>query len=374
MKEIPYFRYNYLYSEFKNELDRTFSETLGKGAILGQQELKDFERTVADFLGVKYAIGVGNGTSSLLLMTRVLGVQKGDEVIIPSHTFVATAAAVAWWGATPVLVDCGNDHLLDVDKVEAAITPKTKAIIIAQLNGRTGEMDRLQAIADKHHLVVLEDAAQAFGSKFLNRCAGTWGIMGSFSFHPAKTLGAFGDGGMIVTQDEQLAHKLFCLRDHGRDPQTNEVVAWGINSRLDNVQAAMLLVKFSHYSKTIQRRRTIMQRYCDRLAGVSEITMPPAPNTNDGRHYDIAQNCEIEAEKRDELRNFLKENGIGTLLPWGGRALHQIPALQSSMHFDRHALARTELLFKRCLMLPLNTSVTDDEVDYVCDTILKFYR
>lgn len=339
-----------------------------------QQELKDFEQTIAEFTGAKYAIGVGNGTDSLILMMKACGITSGDEVIMASHTFIATATAAGWLGAIPVLVDCGNDHLMDVSKVEAAITSKTKAIMPTQLNGRTCEMDKLQKIADKYGLVILEDAAQALGSKYLNRCAGTWGKAGSISLYPAKVLGCFGDGGIILTDDDQLAHDLLCMRDHGRDPESNQVCMWGINTRLDNMQAAVLLAKFKYYEKTMQRRREIAQRYCDQLSKIAEITLPPAPNDSDKRHFDIYQNFEIEAENRDALRNYLKEQDIGTLIQWGGRALHQITELKDSMRFDVNCLQRTELLFNRCFMLPINTSVTNDEVDYICDKIEKFYK
>lgn len=371
---IPYFRYNFLYNEFKADVDNAIQNVLNKGAFIMQQELKDFEHAMENFTGAKHVIGVGNGTDSLILMMKACGIGKGDEVIMASHTFIATATAAGWLGAIPVLVDCGDDHLMDVSKVEAAITSKTKAIMPTQLNGRTCEMDKLQEIADKHGLIILEDAAQALGSKYLNRCAGTWGKAGSISLYPAKVLGCFGDGGIVLTDDDQIAHDVFCMRDHGRDPETNQVCMWGINTRLDNLQAAVLLAKFKYYEKTMLRRREIVQRYCDQLSKIAEITLPPAPNDKDTRHYDICQNFEIEAENRDALREYLKENGIGTIIQWGGRALHQITELKDSMRFDVNDLQRTELLFKRCFMLPLNMSVTNDEIDYICEKIEKFYK
>ena len=348
MIHVPYFRYDFLYKEFKSDIDEALRNVLDKGAFILQQELKDFEKAIADFTGAKHVIGVGNGTDSLILMMKACGIQPGDEVIMSSHTFIATATAAGWLGAV--------------------------VIMPTQLNGRTCEMDKLQEIADKHGLIILEDAAQALGSKYLDRCAGTWGKAGSISLYPAKVLGCFGDGGMVLTDDDKIAHGIFCMRDHGRDPKTNQVCMWGINTRLDNLQAAVLLAKFKHYHKTVQRRREIAQRYYDRLSKIQEITLPPAPNDADTRHYDVYQNFEIEAENRDDLRNYLEANGIGTLIQWGGRALHQITELKDSMHFDVNSLRRTELLFKRCLMLPLNTSVSDDEVDYICEKIEAFYK
>ena len=374
MIRIPYFRYDFLYKEFQTDVDKALRDALNKGAFILQQELRDFEKAIADFTGAKHVIGVGNGTDSLILMMKACGIQPGDEVIMSSHTFIATATAAGWLGAIPVLVDCGDDHLMDVNKVEAAITSKTKVIMPTQLNGRTCEMDKLQEIADKHGLIILEDAAQALGSKYLDRCAGTWGKAGSISLYPAKVLGCFGDGGIVLTNDDKIAHDIFCMRDHGRDPKTNQVCMWGINTRLDNLQAAVLLAKFKYYRETMQRRRKIAQRYCERLSKIPEITLPPAPNDADTRHYDVYQNFEIEAENRDDLRNYLEANGIGTLIQWGGRVLHQITELKDSMRFDVDNLQRTELLFKRCLMLPMNTSVSDNEVDYICEKIEAFYK
>ena len=373
-REIAYFKYDFLYEEFKADVSEAIRSVLRRGAFILQQELKDFEKTIADFTGAKYAIGVGNGTDSLILMMKACGIQPGDEVIMSSHTFIATATAAGWLGAVPVLVDCGEDRLMDVGKVEATITSKTKVIMPTQLNGRICEMDKLQAIANKYGLIVLEDAAQALGARYLDRYAGTWGKAGSISLYPAKVLGCFGDGGLVLTDDDKIAHDIFCMRDHGRDPETNQVCMWGINTRLDNLQAAVLSAKFKYYRKTVQRRREIAQRYCDRLSKIPEIILPPAPNDGNIKRYDVFQNFEIEAENRDALRDYLKENGIGTIIQWGGRALHQITELKDGMRFDVNNLQRTEVLFKRCLMLPLNTSVSNDEVDYICEKIETFYK
>jgi dTDP-4-amino-4,6-dideoxygalactose transaminase len=214
---------------------------------------------------------------------------------------------------------------------------------------------------------VLEDAAQALGSKFRGRFAGTFGVAAGFSFYPAKILGCFGDGGAVVTDDDAVAERVHLLRDHGRDAATGEVLGWGLNSRLDNLQAAVLDHQLRDYGRIVERRQAVAARYQARLGDLSELLLPPAPDA-DPDHFDVYQNYEIEAERRDELRAHLKAAGVGTLVQWGGKAVHQWQALGY-----RVSLPRTELLFRRCLMLPMNLTLTDDDVDYVADAIREFY-
>jgi dTDP-4-amino-4,6-dideoxygalactose transaminase len=227
-------------------------------------------------------------------------------------------------------------------------------------------MDRLQAIADRHGLLIVEDAAQALGSKFKGRCAGTFGIAAAISFYPAKVLGCFGDGGAVVANDTAVAEKLSLLRDHGR-AANGDIVCWGLNSRLDNLHAAILDFQLARYSQVMGRRRAIAALYTAALRGVPEVVLPPAPDS-DPDHFDIYQNYEIEAEIRDGLKQFLKENGIGTLIQWGGHAVHQLRQLGFTQ-----SLPYTEHLFTRLLMLPMNMSLTDDDVSYIAETIRRFY-
>ena len=256
---------------------------------------------------------------------------------------------------------------MDPGAIETAITPKTKAICPTQLNGRTSNMNQIQAIARKHGFLVFEDAAQALGSKFKGRCAGTFGVASCISFYPAKILGCLGDGGAVLTNDDEVYVKLMLLRDHGRNHE-GEVVMWGFNSRLDNLQAAYLDFQFKNYQRVVDRRRGIAGLYQNRLRNMPELVLPPAPGSEPD-HYDVFQNYEIEAERRDELKAFLKEKGIGTLIQWGGKPLHQFRNLGFTQ-----SLPKTDRLFTRCLMLPMNMSLADEDVDYVCDQITEFYR
>jgi dTDP-4-amino-4,6-dideoxygalactose transaminase len=367
VRAVPFFNYQGAFTSQEEAFLSVVRDVVRRGAFIQQRDLAEFEEHLADYLGVKYALGVGNCTDGLLMAFRAAEVRPGDEVIFPSHTMVASAAAAAQVGAVPVPIECGQDHLMDPAAVEAAVTPRTRALLPVHLNGRTCDMDALLAIADRHGLVIVEDAAQALGSMFKGRYAGTFGLAGAFSFYPAKILGCFGDGGAVVTNDEQVARKVRLLRDHGRN-ERGEVEIWGLNSRLDNLQAAILDFQFRDYATVIQRRRELARLYDRHLRDLNVLRLPPPPDA-DPDHFDVFQNYEIEADRRDELREFLKQAGIGTLVPWGGKAVHQFAALGLAGQ-----LPVTEALFTQVLMLPLNMIVTDDDAEYVSQKIREFYE
>lgn len=366
-RTIPFFRYTHLFEQQRDELLAAVTDVMERGAFILQRDLEEFEARLAAYVGATDAIGVANGTDALIIALRACGVQPGDEVILPSHTYVASAAAVHFAGATPVLVDCRDDHLVDPAAAAAAVTSRTTAIMPVQLNGRTCDMDALQAVADRHALQIVEDAAQGLGSRFRGRFAGTFGVAAGFSFYPAKVLGCFGDGGGVTTMDPPIAAKVRLLRDHGRNEQ-GEVVTWGLNSRLDTLQAAVLNVKLTSFDGEIARRRQIAARYDERLRELDDMLLPPSPDA-DSDHFDVYQNYEIEAGERDSLRSHLEEHGVRTIIQWAGKAVHQFEGLTVQVR----DVPRTELLFQRSFMLPMNTSLTDDEVDYICDVIGQFY-
>jgi dTDP-4-amino-4,6-dideoxygalactose transaminase len=320
------------------------------------------------FLDVKHVFGVADGTNALILGLRAAGIDQGDEVILCSHTYIATAAAVHYAGANPVLVECGPDHMINPFAVENAITDKTRVIMPTQLNGRTCDMDALQDIADQHGLIIIEDAAQALGSRFKEKFAGTFGLAGTFSFYPAKLLGCFGDGGAVITNDDKMAHKLYLLRDHGRDEQ-GEVVTWGTNCRLDNIQAAVLDWKLKTFENEVARRREIASMYQQALGDIDDLVLPPAPGTN-ARHFDVYQNYELESGHRDALKKYLADHGVGTIIQWGGKAVHQL----SGLGFKKIRLPVTEKMTSRFLMLPMHTALSDEDVEYICDCIHDFYK
>jgi dTDP-4-amino-4,6-dideoxygalactose transaminase len=366
VRAVPFFNYPDVFTSRESEFVEIFREVGRRGAFILQRDLVEFEQSLGRYLGTPHVLGVANATDGLHLAARAAGIGPGDEVILSSHTMIATAAAVHFAGATPIPVDCGSDHLIDPAAVEAAITPRTRAIMPTHLNGRTCDMDALQSLASKHSLTIVEDAAQALGSQFKGRAAGTFGAGAAISFYPAKVLGCFGDGGAVIAGNQQIYDRLYQLRDHGRSA-AGEIESWGLNSRLDNLQAAFLGAQFNDYGQVVSRRRAIARLYTDRLWDVGEVVLPPAPDS-DPDHFDIFQNYEIEAERRDVLKQVLKDNGIGTLIQWGGQAVHQLKALGFTQKLES-----TDRLFTRILMLPLNMALTDEDVEYVCDTVRAFY-
>ena len=370
MKKIPFFNYPTLFSKQESDLMPIIQNVLRRGAYIMQEELFEFERHLASYLGVKHAIGVADGTMAMIMGLRAAGIGYNDEVILPSHTFVASAAAIHHVGGRPVLADCGDDHLVAADSIELLINENTRGIMPVQLNGRTANMERICSIANKHDLKIVEDSAQALGSKFKDRFAGTFGVAGTCSFYPSKTLGCFGDGGAVITDSDDVANYLLLLRDHGRDSNTGDVVEWGYNSRLDNLQAAVLNHKLKTYKNEIERRRNIALMYTERLCEIEDLVLPPAPDS-DPDHYDIYQNYEIESSRRDALRKYLEENGVKTIIQWGGKTLHQYPKL--NLGFSSN-LPVTEAMTKKFFLLPMNTSLANDDIEYICDYIHRFYK
>jgi dTDP-4-amino-4,6-dideoxygalactose transaminase len=363
---IPFFDYPDLFKHNHEELTSIFQSVAMRGAFIMQNDLAEFENKLAKYTGVKYALGVANATDAMQLLLKAGGVGAGDEVIFCTHTMVATASAIKFTGATPVPVEAGADHLMDVTTLEMAITSKTKAIMPTQLNGRVSDMDAILEVANKYGLQVYEDSAQALGAKYKGRSAGSFGLGGCISFYPAKVLGCFGDGGAVITNDKNIYETIKLMRDHGRGEDGN-ISVWGFNSRLDNLQAAILNFFFKDYDKTVNRRRRIADLYHKGLSDIDELTLPP--ETSNDNHFDIYQNYEIEANRRDELKKFLFNKGIGTLIQWGGKAVHEFKDLGFTQ-----SLPVTEKIMRNSLMLPLNMTVTNNEVKYICQCVEDFYN
>lgn len=366
-KTVPFFNYPYVYGDDEEKILGIVADIGRRGAFIMQEDLAVFESNIASYCNAKYAIGVANATDGLQLGLMAGGIGNGDEIIFCSHTMVATASAIHFAGGVPIPVNTNAAHTIDVEDIERAITPKTRAIMPTQLNGRVSDMDAIQQIANKHDLLVFEDAAQALGARYKGKCAGTFGVASAISFYPAKTLGCLGDAGIVLTNDDEVYSKLLQLRDHGRD-ESGEVVSWGMNSRLDNLQAAILDFRFRSYEKTIKRRRAIASQYHAQLSHLDELKLPPSPDT-EGNYFDVFQNYEVEADDRNQLREFLSERGVGTILQWGGKAVHQFRKLGFN-----NSLPYTEALFEKMMLLPLHLAMSDDDVSYVAHCIDKYYR
>jgi len=366
LREVPFFRYSHVFGQHREEYLYAMMRVLDRGAFILQEDVRLFEQELAAYLGCTHAIGVGNATDALTMVLRAIGIGSGDEVIVPAHTFVASAAAIHWAGAQPVVCDIGADNLIDPDDAASRITPRTKAIMPVQLNGRTADMDAIDSTARSNGLRVVEDSSQALGSRFRDKCAGTFGCAGVFSFYPAKLIGAFGDGGAVVTNDDTIAARVRLLRDHGRSMHGGDVQCWGMNSRLDTLHAAVLRVKLRHYAGEVEHRRRIASLYDEGLAGLPGLRLPPGPD-QDKVHFDVYQNYELCFERRDELKAWLDAHGVRTIMQWAGKGLHQFPALGLDAN-----VPNADRFFRESLLLPMNSAVSFDDARAVVAAVRRF--
>jgi len=353
------------YLHYKPSIDKAIQEVLDSGwYILGEQG-KAFETEFAAYIGTKYAISVGNGLEALQIALMALGIGKGDEVLTVSNSAVATALAISNLGATPIFVDIDEFYHIDTTKLEAHITPQTKAIIPVHLFGQTVDMDSLNEFAKKHNLAVIEDACQAEGASYKGKKAGALGTMGAFSFYPTKPLGAYGDGGAITTDSEELYNKCVMLRNYGqKDRYSHEMK--GLNSRFDEIQAAVVRVKLRELDSLNQKRNKLAQLYMKELADVSQIVLPKVrENTQHAFHLFV-----IQAQNRDGLMQHLKENGIQSLIHY------PIPIHKQKCYeeFNNLKLEKTEEFAKTILSLPMHSFMEQEEVLKVCKEIKNFFN
>ena len=364
--EVPFVDLPCNVKKYQKEIYNIVDDVIIERAdFIMRADLLKFEKNFATFVGVKHAIGVANGSDALNLCVKALGIGPGDEIITVSHTFVATIAAIYHAGATPVLIDVADDYNMDVNELETAITGKTKAIMPVHLNGRICNMGKIMQVASEHNLAVIEDAAQVMGAEYEGRKAGSFGILSTTSFYPFKLIGCFGDGGMILTDDVQLDYKLRCLRDNGQNRSTGVIEYHGWNSRLDNLQAAILDMRLKYLLKDILRRREVAKLYNDGLVNIEELKVPPY---DDNEYYDVFQNYVIRTQKRDELVKYLDENGIGTLISW------PMPThFHANLGLQHFSLPNTEAISREVVSLPMNTEVTDEQVEYIISTICRFF-
>ena len=367
-KTVPFFDYPKLWTSQREKLIEIIDTTASSGGFIMQAAVAEFEENLARFVGSPFAVGVGNATDAMEIFLEAIGLASGDEVIISSHTMLATASAVKMAGGVPIPVDIGSDNLIDPDAIESAITSRTVGIMPTQLNGRVCDMSRICAIAEKYGLFVVEDSAQALGARYKGTSAGTFGLASCISFFPAKVLGCLGDAGAVLVRDQHLYESVYQIHDHGRAHSDGEVKRWGRNSRLDNLQAAILRSKLDEYDTVISRRRDLAALYEERLSSLDELTLPPAPDSDVDR-FDVFQNYELAAARRDELRAWLADSGVGTLIQWGGMAIHHF----THLGFQQEC-PKTDRFFKECIMLPMNIFISDDDAHYVCDQIFEFYR
>ncbi len=368
---IPFFDWKALYAEGAETFAAIMDRTARGGGFILQAAVDEFERGLAAYLGVRHAVGLSDCTNAMLLGLRASGLQPGDEVILPGHAFIAAAQSIHFAGGIPVPVELSEtDWLVDPDAIRAAIGPRTRGIMPVHVNGRIAAMDAIGEIAADHRLSIYEDAAQALGARFDGKAAGCFGAWGAFSFYPSKTLGCFGDAGALVTDDDEIAATVRAMRNHGAGPEKaipRDTTIWGTNARIDNLHAAILVHKLATYDAAIARRRMIAQAYDEAFSALGALELPPAPDA-DPRRFDIFQNYELCCDRRDALRAYLADQGIGTIVQWGGSGIHQFRGLG----FDQH-LPRTDRFFARSLLLPMNHLLTDMQVDRIVTAVRGFF-
>lgn len=363
---VKFFDYPKLYKEHHRDFDLILKKTLSKGSFILQNELSTFEINLKTYLNTKDVVGVADGTNALILSLLALDISVGDEVILPSHTYIATASAIKFVGAKPVLCECNSDSSIDIDDLRKKVNSRTKLILPVNLNGKCSDLDLILNLKKKFKkLLILEDSAQGLGSRLNNKHAGTFGDLGTISFYPAKTLGCFGDGGAIIINNSKYKKKIRMLRDHGRN-NYGDIEIWGTNSRLDNIQAAILDFKLKNLDSYIKKRQDIAIIY-DQLNDLDQVTIPIK---NDNRYFNSYQNYECLFENRNMLKKFLLKKNIGTMIQWNGKALHHF----NKLDLKNFNLPKTDSFFKKCLMLPMNTFISKNQAKYVVKSIFEFYN
>lgn len=364
--KIPYQSFGVLHGEIKEELTKAFSSVLEKNYFIMGSEERSFEKNFAEYLGAKYAVGCGNGLDALHIALKALGIGAGDEVIVPSSTYIATALAVSYAGATPVFVEpTAESFNIDATRIEEKITSKTKAIMVVHLYGRPADMDPIMAIAKKHGLKVVEDCAQAHGAKYKGKKVGTFGDAAGFSFYPGKNLGALGDGGALVTNDPNVAKIAAMLTNYGSEIKYyNEYK--GFNSRLDEMQAAFLNVKLKSLDKWNDERRRIAARYLKEIKNPRIVL--PLPSDED--HYCVWHIFGIKCKEREKLEKYLAEKGIGVLKHYPV-PMHLQKAYKE-LGIKKGELPIAEEISSTELSIPLYYGLTDEEATYIIDALNAF--
>jgi dTDP-4-amino-4,6-dideoxygalactose transaminase len=362
---IPFLDLKSQYKTIAPKIDEAIKRVINSQIFVLGSELEAFEKEFARYLGIKYAVGVNSGTDALILSLLSLGISKGDEVITPANSFVATTAAIVQVGAKPILVDCDKDtYQIDINQVQASLTKKTKEILPVHLYGAPVQIDKLQKIAKKNKIFLIEDAAQAHGAVFKNKKLGTFGDLSIFSFYPGKNLGAYGDGGAIVTNNKKLYEKLLLLRNHGQSKKYFHDT-FGLNTRLDEIQAAVLRVKLRNLNIWNKEKNIIAAKYVKTLKNYKTQKIIKFGKSN---YYVFV----IESDNREKLQKYLISNGINTLIHY------PIPIhLQKGykhLGYKKGDFPITEKISDRILSIPNYPELTSNQQDYIIDKLNKFLR
>ncbi len=365
LTNVPFLDLKRQYKSIKPEIDRAISDVVESQKFVLGPKLEEFEKSFANYCGTKFAAGVNSGTSALHLALLVLGIRKGDEVITCPNSFFATAEVITAVGAKPVFADINRESFcMDPEDLRKKISKKTKAVIPVHLYGQTADMDPIVEVAEEKGLRIIEDACQAHGSTYKGKKAGSFGTIGCFSFYPGKNLGAYGEGGICVTNEPELDEKLRLLRSHGENPKHVHRLP-GFNFRFDEIQAAVLSTKLKHLDRWNDKRIKNAALY----NGLIENAAVKTPEEMSyGKHvYHIY--C-IRARKRDELAAFLKKNGIATAIHYP-TPIH-LQSAYASLRYKRGSFPECEKAATEIMSLPMFAELTDEEISYVADNVNKF--
>jgi dTDP-4-amino-4,6-dideoxygalactose transaminase len=367
---VPFVDLQAQYRSIKSEVDAAIQRVLDTSAFILGREVEAFERAFAEYVGAEFCVGVSNGTAAIQLALTACGVGSGDEVIVPANTFFATAEAVSTANATPVFVDCDADSCnIDASKIEAAVTPRTRAIVPVHLYGQPADMDAVFEVAERHKLIVVEDAAQAHGARHGGRRVGPLGRAGCFSFYPGKNLGAYGEGGAVVTNDKEVARRVRLLRDHGSEQKYRHEIV-GYNFRLEGIQGAVLNVKLRHLDRWNELRREHAARYRELLAPLADagsLTLQREAAYAESVYHLFV----IQADARDSLQRFLSAAGVQTGIHYPV-PVHLQPAYASLGH-RAGDFPVAERQAGRLLSLPMFAELTERQVNYVADAVGDYF-
>ncbi len=364
--QIPFVDLQAQYQSLKDELDTAVLAVMRQCNFILGKEVSDFEHAFADYVGARHCVGVASGLDALKLALEAFGIGPGDEVIVPAHTFIASALAVSAVGARPVLVEVDEASFnLDPAHIEAAITPRTKAIMPVHLYGQPADMDPILALARRYNLRVIEDASQAHGARYRGQRVGTLGDVGCFSFYPGKNLGAYGDAGGLVTNNAELAEKVRFLRNYGQEVKYKHVVK-GYNLRLDTLQAAVLGVKLRYLDAWNARRAAHAAVYTHALEGVGDLQLPRVITGDHVFHLYV-----IRTRQRDALQAHLNQRGIATVIHYPV-PIHMQPAY-ADLGYGRGTFPITERLSEEILSLPMYAELTAEQQDYVIAAVKDFF-
>ncbi|MDZ7374211.1 MAG: DegT/DnrJ/EryC1/StrS family aminotransferase [candidate division KSB1 bacterium] len=366
--KVPFVDLRVQYRNLRAEIDSALARVLERCDFILGSEVENFERRFAEYLGVAHAVGVSSGLDALHLALRTLGIGPGDEVIIPANTFVATALAVSTVGARPVLVDCVRDtYNIDPDWIESAITPRTRAIIPVHLTGQAADMDAVLSIAAKYGLWVIEDAAQAHGTLYKGRKCGSLAPLGCFSFYPGKNLGAYGDAGLVATDNDAFAEKIRRLRNYGQRVKY-EHIEKGMNCRLDTLQAAVLNVKLRYLDEWNRLRARHADAYRALLENVGDLRFQRVADFSTHIYHLFI----VETEYRDALRQYLAQKGVQTGIHYP-IPIHLLEAYRD-LGYQEGDFPHTEYLAKHMLSLPMYPELTEEQIDYVALCVREFFN